>query len=240
MARMKRQDTSLVDRAWVQVAFRELSVLTSLAVLAFVMQYSVFFFLMFSWPGIRLFGLPWCDSLFFISDKLAADKGTASVMVISSVMSWMVLTTICCKNDLWVNRAVTNFLALVGFTGVVCVVLFDNVSGHGDLHLVGAGMMSVCFVLADLNLSIQAYTEETASDTAKFIGMFLSYCSAASLLLYGFLYFWDPCVSDSVLVEYITYLLTSAANLAVYIDFTAMHAYAKVRLSEERISLVGK
>eukprot|EP00960_Hanusia_phi_P000632 16344-Hanusia_phi.AAC.14 len=228
MIPLGRPTPTVINRGWVVVVFQELSVLTSLAILAMVMQYSVFFFLMFVSPGIRVYGVPYCDSLHYISDKLAIDKGTASVMVISSVLSWVVLTGISCLHHPLLNRGITNLFALVGFTGVVCVVMYNNTSNKTFWHLIGTGMLSVTYVLAQLNFSVFAYRLPTVSLWTKRTALAFSCFSAVMLVVYLVVYNTDSCTSDVVIVEYVVYLLASLTNLIVYIDFTAMHTWTKL------------
>ncbi|EKX36133.1 hypothetical protein GUITHDRAFT_145955 [Guillardia theta CCMP2712] len=220
-------------RLWTEVAFGELLVLTQLAAAAFVMQYSVFFYLMFSKGGIRNFDAPYCQSLFYISDKLAVDKGTASLMVISGILSWVVLGIISSRNHLLLNRGVVTWLALLGYASTIAVVLYDNISDHGDVHLLGAGVLALTYIWAQLNYSLSVFeygsiSKFTAYATAALTCLCIVFFAAFGIVYIAFNNMADPCMSNVIILEYIVYLLISLNNIVIYTDFTAAHAYVKL------------
>eukprot|EP00960_Hanusia_phi_P060681 764581-Hanusia_phi.AAC.14 len=232
-------ERSRVTQAWLQVVFDELSTLTSLALITVFLQYGIFFALMFGTPGIRDYAAPFCDSLYYISDKLASDKGTASAMALSSVLSWVLLTSISCQEHFLLNRNVINLYAVAGFTGMVCVVLFNNTSDDGDLHLAGAALLSASYLLAQCSLVIYAFYQPTVSNTARYVALGFTALSVLAGLTYLFTYVLSSCRSAAVIVEYILYLLTSVTNLVVYIDFTASHTSLKIiEQSEQRMQVI--
>lgn len=221
-----------LGRLWTEVAFNELLVLTQLAAAAFVMQYSVFFYLMFNKEGIRDFDAPYCQSLFYISDKLAVDKGTASLMVISGILSWVVLGVISSRNNVLLNRGVTTWLALLGYSSTVAVVLYDNVSNHGDVHLLGAGVLVFTYIVAQLNYSLSVFEYGSISKFTAYATVALTFLCIIFFAVFGILYLiynrmTDPCMSDVIILEYIVYLLISLNNIVIYTDFTAAHAFVK-------------
>lgn len=231
-------------RVWSDVAMGELCVLTCLCGLAFIMQYSVFFMLMFKQPGIREFNVPYCESLHYISDKLAMDKGVASLMVISGVLSWVVIGVISARNDTWVNRGVFAWLATVGYAGTVAVVLFNNTSNNGDIHLAGAGVLAVSYILAQIILSLLYFFEKSISNISKWSALALSVASCFFMITYIVIYFTmtylnSPCRSTVVIMEYVVYLITSLNNVIVYIAFTANHTRKKIDFYDKRNGNIG-
>ncbi len=227
-----KEEKQMLGRLWTEVAFGELLILTQLAAAAFVMQYSVFFYLMFNKEGIRDFNAPYCKSLFYISDKLAVDKGTASLMVISGILSWVVLGVISSRNDVLLNRGVTTWLALLGYSSTVAVVLYDNVSDHGEVHLLGAGVLALTYIEAQLNYSLSVFKYGSISKFTAYATVALTFLCIIFFAAFGIVYIVynrmaDPCMSDVVILEYIVYLLVSLNNIVIYTDFTAAHAYVK-------------
>ncbi|EKX36192.1 hypothetical protein GUITHDRAFT_117714 [Guillardia theta CCMP2712] len=231
-------------RVWSDVAMGELSVLTCLCGLAFIMQYSVFFMLMFKQPGIRDFNAPYCESLHYISDKLAMDKGVASLMVISGVLSWVVIGVISARQDTWVNRGIFGWLATVGYAGTVAVVLFNNTSNNGDIHLAGAGVLAVSYIIAQIILSLIYFAEKSISKISKWSALALSFACLCFLLAYIIVYFTmvylnSPCRSTVVILEYVVYLITSLNNVIVYVAFTANHTRKKIDFYDRRNGNIG-
>ena len=222
-----------LSRLWTDVAFGELVVLTLLAAAAFVMQYGVFFYLMFSKGGIRNFGAPYCQSLFYISDKLAVDKGTASLMVISGILSWVVLGIISSRNHVLLNRGVVTWLALLGYAGTVAVVLYDNVSDHGEVHLLGAGVLALTYIEAQLNYSLSVFEYGSISKFTAYATVALTFLCIVFFAAFGIVYIvynnmTNPCMSNVIILEYVVYLLVSLNNIVIYADFTAAHAHVKL------------
>jgi hypothetical protein len=228
-----KEEKQMLGRLWTEVAFGELLVLTQLAAAAFVMQYSVFFYLMFNKEGIRDLDAPYCKSLFYISDKLAVDKGTASLMVISGILSWVVLGVISSRNNVFLNRGVTTWLALLGYSSTVAVVLYDNVSDNGSVHLLGAGVLSFAYVAAQFNYSLSVFEYGSISKFTAYATMALTFLCIIFFAAFGIVYMvynnmTDACMSNVIILEYIVYLLISLNNIVIYTDFTAAHAFVKL------------
>lgn len=240
-------DPDLTWQAWNLVFRHELTLWSVLAILNLFQQVLYFFLLMLSGPGISNPNTDFCSSLRYISENLAVLHGLASYLVFLWILQWIVLAVISTQRHALLNRHVALALASLSYIGVLMVVLYHQNSATENLHLLGAVLMILPVLLMQFLIADAAFDRvhrknspapRTVQTIYPFVAeatVFLIFLTIILGLTYCFLYllhYWGysfVCMSVVVLLEYIVYFLVVINSFVVYLDFTMMHTFHKLK-----------
>lgn len=243
-----------------RVAFDEILSLTNFAILTATVQFALFFWLMYDWPGIT----NWfafdrgCEKMRYISENIELNKGTASIMVLSIVPSWVILGIMSSyeapfplegETTRLFTRPLVNFLAVTAYLGSVGVILYDQQINiitkeqerQHDMHVFSAFMLSLSYVIVHLILSLKFNRElrrigynclnsSLLDDMSAWFKFVFVYTIVDIFIffLYCILFVTVDCSDVKVYLEYILYFGVACCNLAIYSQFVIIHSVAKL------------
>lgn len=244
----------LLDR----VALREIISATTFAIITACVQFALFFWLMYNWPGItNWFVYNRCEEMRYISENIELNKGTASIMILSIVPSWVLLGIMASyeaplapgESQRVFTRPLVNFFAVIAYLGSVGVVLFDQQlvvntkekDRQHEMHLFSAFMLSLAYVSMHAVLAYKFAVEyqrlgdgilsatlfDRLNGFFQFVLLF-TWFDIVVFLLYMILFVSLDCNDIKVYLEYVLYFGIALCNLAVYGDFVVVHCLAKL------------